>query len=73
MPSDLVAFAVTPFPDGAWKKVPNSENYCKAVKIEYGTNIILHQDQDVQFMCIFYGMDDRESLGFPIGMLLKDL
>ena len=56
---------------GTWRPVPESNYYNIAVDLQEGTSLILHDRIDVSFMCIFYGYDDRESLGFPIGMKLQ--
>ena len=58
---------------GEWQQVPNSDYYNIVGDLEVGTSLILHENDDLNadFMCIFYGYDDRESLGFPIGMKLQ--
>lgn len=56
-----------------WRKVPGANYYNAAVRVSPGTNLIVHRDSSVAFMCLFYGFDDRESLGFPIGMKLAEL
>lgn len=56
---------------GTWIPVPGSEYYNIAVDLQEGTSVILHHRAEVSFMCLFYGYDDRESLGFPIGMKLQ--
>ena len=58
---------------GEWQQVPNSDYYNIVGELEVGTSLILHDSDDLSsdFMCIFYGYDDRESLGFPMGMKLQ--
>lgn len=57
--------------------VPNSDYYNTAAELNVGTSLILYENPaggdrtDTDFMTIFYGYDDRESLGFPIGMKLQ--
>ncbi|XP_067942948.1 uncharacterized protein [Watersipora subatra] len=58
---------------GTWKPVPESNYFNIAFSVESGTNVIVHPTHTVQFMCIFYGSDDRESLGFPIGLRLTQI
>ena len=58
---------------GTWRPVPESDYFNIAVQLPEGTSIIIHDDVNVNFMCIFYGYDDRESLGFPIGMKLQTM
>ena len=53
--------------------MPGTDYYNIAVRISFGTNLIVHRDPNVSFMCLFYGFDDRESLGFPVGMKLQVL
>lgn len=56
---------------GTWIPVPGTNYFNIVGELRDGTSLILHRQDSVSFMCIFYGYDDRESLGFPIGMKLQ--
>lgn len=56
---------------GTWVPVPGSDYYNIVAELEVGSSRIVHRRDEVNFMCIFYGYDDRESLGFPIRMRLQ--
>lgn len=68
---DILYYVLYIIDMGTWMQVPGTDYYNIVGELEVGTSLILHRSDSVSFMCIFYGYDDRESLGFPIGMKLQ--
>lgn len=58
---------------GTWQQVPGTNWYNIVAELQDGTSLIVHRNKNVNFMCLFYGYDDRESLGFPIRMKLQTI
>lgn len=56
---------------GYWQQIPDTDYYGIAVQIPHGSNLIVHDDRNAHFMCTFYGYDDKEAMGFAIGMELN--
>lgn len=44
-----------------------------AVKLPFALHTLSHSDPSAVYMGLLYGVADRESYGFPIGLRLDDL